>query len=88
MADIHVSQESIQNMLRKLKIFAEDSASLLMTSKRALAEAEISGWKDESFFRFKDEFENMSRKYADAIKEVEENLIPRLNHINTVIDSF
>ena len=81
MADIHVSQESIQNMLRKLKIFAEDSATLLMTSKRALAEAEISGWKDESFFRFKDEFE-------DAIKEVEENLIPRLNHINTVIDSF
>ena len=47
MADIHVSQESIQNMLRKLKIFAEDSATLLMTSKRALAEAEISGWKDE-----------------------------------------
>ena len=33
MADIHVSQESIQNMLRKLKIFAEDSATLLMTSK-------------------------------------------------------
>ena len=88
MADIHISQESVQNILKRLRIFVEDSNSLLAAVKKAVIEAEINGWKDESYFRFKDDFENMSRRYADSIKEAEDNLIPRLNHINAAIDNF
>lgn len=88
MADIHVSQESVQNILKKMRVFVEDSNSLLSSVKRAVMEAELNGWKDESYFKFKDEFENMTRKYTDAIKETEDNLIPRLNHINSAIDNF
>lgn len=88
MADIHVSQESVQNILKKMRVFAEDSNNLLSSLKRAVMEAEINGWKDESYYRFKDEFENMSRRYSDALKEAEDNLIPRLNHINAAIDNF
>ena len=51
-------------------------------------EAESNGWKDESYYRFRDEFENMSRRYSDAVKDAEDNLIPRLNHINAAIDNF
>ena len=88
MADIHISQESVQNILKRLRIFVEDSNSLLASVKKAVIEAEINGWKDESYFRFKDDFENMSRRYVDSIKEAEDNLIPRLNHINAAIDNF
>ena len=88
MADIHVSQESVQNILKKMRVFVEDSNNLLFSLKRAVMEAEINGWKDESYYRFKDEFENMTRRYSDGLKEAEDNLIPRLNHINAAIDNF
>lgn len=88
MADIHISQESVQNILKKMKIFTEESNNLMTSLKRAVMEAESNGWKDESYYRFRDEFENMSRRYSDAVKDAEDNLIPRLNHINAAIDNF
>lgn len=86
--NIVVSQDAVQHVLKRVRSLIEESQILSNQARRALYEAENMGWKDYSYLKFKDNAENILRKYNESVKEAEEVLIKDLVSLNNSIEGF
>jgi len=85
---ILVNEETVNEILKRLNILAEETNIVLSQANRAVENAELQGWNDLNYVTFKDNFENAERKIKEGVKEIEEVLTPELKKILASIESF
>lgn len=75
---IAVSLTALTEILKKSELFLEDTAMALGNVNKSVYNAEILGWNDNSYSKFKDDFDNLQKNIRDSLRDFEEVLIPSL----------
>ena len=86
--NIVVSEEAVNDILKKILIMIEEVQILTNQSNRSVSAAELQGWNDMNYIHFKDKFDNAERQIKEGIKEMEEVLVPDLKKILNSIEDF
>jgi hypothetical protein len=85
---ISVSQEAVNEILKRSNILLEETSILLNGASKSVMNAEIQGWSDMNYIKFKDDFDNAERTIKDGLKQFEDILIPELKKILHSIEDF
>lgn len=86
--EIAVSLVALTEVLKKSELFLEETYISLQGVTRAVDNAELMGWKDQSYTAFKDSFEDIKYGIKGALREVEDTLIPTLKKHIDFIENF
>lgn len=73
---IAISLTALTEILKKSELFLEDTSIALGNVNRAVYNAEVLGWNDSSYSKFKDDFDNLQKNIKDSLRDFEETLIP------------
>lgn len=85
---ISISQDAVNEILKRMNILVEEGQMLLNTTNKSVLNAEMQGWNDLNFIRFKDNFDIAERTLKDGFKQFEESLIPELKKLLNAIEDF
>lgn len=85
---ISISQDAVNEILKRMNILVEEGQMLLNSTNKAVLNAEMQGWNDMNFIRFKDNFDIAERTLKDGFKQFEEGLIPELKKLLNAIEDF
>jgi len=86
--NISVSEEVVNDILKRIHILVEESTILINQANRSVTSAEIQGWNDINYIHFKDNYDNAERQVKEGLKEFEESIIPELKRILNSIEEF
>ena len=78
----------VQDLLRKSNRLIEEARESLDSLNQAVAAAEMSGWNDASYYKFRDNFTMAKRQIEDGLALLEEVAVPELRRILANIDNF
>lgn len=85
---ISISQDAVNEILKRMNILVEEGQMLLNTTNKSVLNAEMQGWNDLNFIRFKDNFDIAERTLKDGFKQFEEGLVPELKKLLNAIEDF
>ena len=85
---ISISQDAVNEILKRANILVEESQILLNTTTKSVVNAEMQGWNDINYIRFKDNYDTAERTLKDGIKQFEEVLVPELKKLLNSIEDF
>ena len=85
---ISVTEESLNDILKTLVYMIEESYHNMNSVTKAIDAAEMDGWTDNKFLKFKDEFLVAERNIKYGLKQFEDNLIPTIKKIQNLIDQY
>jgi len=85
---ISVSEESLVEINKAMNLMVEETYALLTNVNRAIESAEMDGWTDNKFVKFRDEFMNAERLYKEGNQYLEDILLPELKRIQIVIEGY
>lgn len=85
---ISISQEAVNEIAKRATILVEEGQILLNSVNKSVMAAELNGWNDMHYIRFKDNFDGAERTMKDSLKQFEEVLIPELKKLSNAIEDF
>jgi len=85
---ISISSEAVTDILLRLNILSEELGILSSSVNKSVTNAELQGWNDNSYYRFKEEYDSTERQVKDILSQYEEVLIPNLKKILNSIENF
>lgn len=85
---ISISQDAVNEILKRANILVEESQILLSTTTKSVVNAEMQGWTDINYIRFKDNYDTAERTLKEGIKQFEEVLVPELKKLLNSIEDF
>ena len=81
MGAIRINTDSIRMVMKKLEFMKEELGVLLSDADKEIELAEIEGWDDKSFFKFKEEYLNTKHEISNSLKRIEEDHLVYLKNI-------
>lgn len=78
----------VQELLRKTNKLIEETRINLNALNQAVAAAEMMGWNDKNYYRFKDNFSIAKRHFDEGLSLMEEVISPELKRILNNIENF
>ena len=81
MGAIRINTDSIHMVMKKLEFMKEELGILLSDADKEIELAEIEGWDDKSFFKFKEEYLNTKHEISNSLKRIEEDHLVYLKNI-------
>lgn len=85
---ISISEESVQDLLKKSNDMIEELRSNVHSIERSLNMAESMGWNDQKFVEVKDDYRDILSKINESLIATEEVMVPKLRKILNNIEDF
>lgn len=85
---ISISEESVQDLLKKSNDMIEELRSNVHSIERSLNMAESMGWNDQKFIEVKDDYRDILSKINESLIATEEIMVPKLRKILNNIEDF
>lgn len=85
---ISVSEEALAEIAKAMSIMVEETYMHLGNLHRAIDSAEMEGWTDIKFIKFRDEFLNADRLYKEGNSYLEDILMPEIKRIQILIEGY
>ena len=86
--NISVNEESLLEIMKKLNTLNEETVIHLNSVSKTIDFAEMEGWNDSNFLKFKEDFHNVDRLLKDGLRNLEDNLIPELKRILLLLEEY
>lgn len=75
MAAIRINTDSLLLVMKKLEYMKEELGTLLSDVDKEIELAELEGWDDKTFFKFKEDYLNTRYEISSSLKRIEEEHI-------------
>ena len=88
MEKININFDSVQTILKKMRILQEEAYILMSEVDKNIINAELDGWNDKRYYEFKDSFEDTKGLLNSSIKKIDEEHIPFLRKLLRISEEY
>jgi len=85
---ISVSEESINDINKSLVQLLDNINTSINTVKKSIDIAEMEGWNDIKFLKFKEEFQQAERFLKEGNNYIEDIIMPEIRRIRLLLEGY
>lgn len=85
---ISVNVDNLNIIIKKLKILQEEAYILVNDADKNILNAELDGWNDKRFYEFKESFDDVKITILNSLKRIDEDLVPSLRRIHSIVEEY
>jgi len=85
---IAVTEEALAELTKSLNELLDSNNHAINSVKRSLDLAEVEGWNDRKFTKFKEDFSQAERYLKEGSQYIEDILLPELRRIYMILEGY
>ena len=85
---ISVTEESINEINKSMVQLLENVHMSINEVKKSIDIAEMEGWTDHKFMKFKEDFQQSERYFKEGLQYVDDIIMPEIKRIRLVLEGY